>query len=90
MCALGVVHLWDAPEVVERYLKAGDDSIRVAIQDAAWAAAQDATWAAARVAAQDAACSTRWWPTWITWDAAWAAQNRRLTRMLNKLLKEDA
>src|SRR5690606_776707 len=70
-CALDVIHLWDAPEIVVRYLKTGDETIR----DAAWAAA----WAAARVAmdaARDAA-----------WDAACAAQNRRLTRMLNAAIK---
>ena len=39
-CALDVIHLWDAPEVVVRYLRTGDESIR----DAAWAAARDAAW----------------------------------------------
>ena len=37
-CALDVIHLWDAPEIVVRYLNTGDESIR----DAAWAAARDA------------------------------------------------
>ena len=50
-CALDVVHLWDAPDVVVRYLKTGDDSLRDAARDAARAAA----WAAARDAAWDAA-----------------------------------
>ena len=27
MCALDVVHLWDAPDVVVRYLKTGDESL---------------------------------------------------------------
>ena len=43
-CALDVVHLWDAPDVVVRYLKTGDPDLRAA----AWAAA----WAAARAAAR--------------------------------------
>ena len=52
MCALDVIDKWDAPEVVVRYLKTGDESIR----DAAWAAA----WAAARDAARDAASAAAW------------------------------
>ena len=50
MCALDVIHLWDAPEVVVRYLKTGDEGIR----DAAWAAARDAARDAAWDAARDA------------------------------------
>ena len=62
MCALDVIHLWNPPEVVIRYLKTGDESIREAARDAAWAA-----WYAARYAARDAA-----------WDAAREKQERRL------------
>ena len=36
--ALSVIHLWDAPELVKRYLETGDESIR----SAAGAAAMDA------------------------------------------------
>lgn len=36
-CALDVIHLWDAPDIVVQYLKTGDESIR----DAARAAAGD-------------------------------------------------
>lgn len=76
MCALDVVHLWDAPAIVVRYLKTGDSSIRAAARDAAWAAAWDdaaraAAWDAARAAARD---------------AAGAKQNRRLGSMLNAAL----
>ena len=38
-CALDVTHLWNAPEVVTRYLKTGDESIRDAAGAVAWAAA---------------------------------------------------
>jgi hypothetical protein len=62
MCALDVMHLWDAPEIVVQYLKTGDESIRAAARDAAWDAARAADRAAARAAARDAA-----------WDAARAA-----------------
>ncbi|MET3929535.1 hypothetical protein ABIE51_001422 [Lysobacter sp. OAE881] len=69
-CALQVIELWDAPEVVRQYLTTGDESLRAAARDAArdaaraaaWAAARDAAWAAAWAAARDAA-----------WAAAWAA-----------------
>lgn len=61
-CALDVIHLWDAPTVVRRYLGTGDDTLRWSAEDAAraaaWAAAKDAAWAAraaAWAAAGDAA-----------------------------------
>ena len=54
-CALDVIHLWDAPDVVVRYLKTGDESLRDAARAAARAAAWDAAWAAAGDAAGAAA-----------------------------------
>jgi len=86
-CALDVIHLWDAPEIVIRYLKTQDESIR----DAAWYAAGDASrcaaecaaWYAARYAARYAAWSAAWY---ATRDAARGAarekQERRLYRMI--------
>ena len=59
MCALNVVDMWEAPEVVIRYLKTGDKSIRAAAwaaaRDEARDAARDAAWSSARAAARDAA-----------------------------------
>ena len=81
-CALQVIHLWDAPDVVKQYLKTGDESLRDAARaaawdaawDAAWAAARDAARAAARDAARDAARAAAWDAAWAAaWDAAWAA-----------------
>jgi len=81
-CALDVIHLWDAPEVVVRYLKTGDESIRDAAWAAAWAAAGDAArdtagdaaraaaWDAAGAAARDAAGDAAGDAAWA---AAWAA-----------------
>ena len=43
-CALQVIHLWECPDVVRRYLETGDESIRAAAWDAAWAAARAAAW----------------------------------------------
>jgi hypothetical protein len=54
-CALQVVHLWQCPDVVRRYLETGDESIRGAARDAAW----DAARAAAR-AAWDSAWASAW------------------------------
>ena len=46
-CALDVIHLWNPPDIVLRYLKTGDESIRDAASAAARAAARDAAWDAA-------------------------------------------
>ncbi len=44
LCALDVIHLWDAPDIVVRFLKTGDKNIR----NAAWGAAREAAREAAR------------------------------------------
>lgn len=53
-CALDVIHLWDAPDVVRRYLETGDETIRAAARAAAWEAAVAAAREAAREADRDA------------------------------------
>ena len=82
MCALDVIHLWNAPDIVVEYLKTGEPDIRAAARDAAWAAARDAAWDAAWAAARDtaraAARDAAWAAAWNTAraaarDAAWAA-----------------
>jgi hypothetical protein len=40
MQAASVAHLWDAPDVVLDYLMTGDEVLRAAARDAAWAAAR--------------------------------------------------
>ena len=69
-CALDVIHLWDAPDVVRRYLETGDELLRAAAWDAAWAAAKAAAWDAAKAAAWDAARDAA---KAAAWDAAKAA-----------------
>ncbi len=74
-CALDVVGLWETPEVVVRYLKTGDESLRDAAMAAsgpdgtaastatgtvAWVAAWVAAWAAASATARDAASTAAW------------------------------
>jgi hypothetical protein len=97
--ALDVIHLWDAPPVVVKFLKTGDESLRAAAWDAAWDAR--AAWDAARAvrdAAGDAAGAA-----WDAWDAARAArdaagdaaravrdaQNKWLTREALKILRKQ-
>lgn len=79
-CALGVIHLWNPPQVVVEYLTTGDESLREAAHHsaadaaaaayAAYAASARAAHAAAPAAASDAA------------DAADAAAAGMLERML--------
>jgi len=100
MCAMDVLPK-NAPEIVVQYLKTQDESIRDAARyaaryaawgavrcatwDAAWCAARDAAWYAARDAARYAA----WGAAWdAARDAARDAQNRRLTRMVNRAMRE--
>lgn len=79
-CALSVVHLWDAPDVVRQYLETGDESLSEAAR-AAWAAeAARAAWAAAR--ASRAAEAADW--------AAAAAQEEKLVQLFETALKEES
>jgi len=64
-CALQVIDLWDAPDVVRQYLATGDESLRAAAMAAAEAAAGDV--GAAAMAAAEAAAGA------AAWAAAWAA-----------------
>ena len=77
MCALDVVHLWEAPDIVIRYLKTGDEALRDAARIAAWDA-RSAAWdtgdaardtrddarEAAWSAAMDAARIAAWAAAW--------------------------
>lgn len=71
--ALDVVHLWDPPPIVLRYLKTGDESIRARVGalafDAAWGpiarpGAKDAAGAVERAAHEDAAVAAADTPSW--------------------------
>ena len=85
MCALDVIHLWDAPDVVVRYLKTGDEALRDAARIAAWAAAWNHAMSAARSAAwADALDAARA----AARDATRRRQRRRLARMVNQAFKQ--
>ena len=79
-CALSVIHLWNAPEVVKQYLTTGDKSLRDAAGSAARNAARnagnagDAAWAAMRADADTAADAAREAAAWTAWVAAQAAR----------------
>lgn len=85
MQALSVIHLWDAPDVVLDYLMTGDEGIRDAVVDSAWASAWDAAWAsawdAARASAWDAARAA-------AWSAARAAARAAARKDFNELVKD--
>ena len=89
LCALDVVHMWDAHQVVIDYLKTGDKSLRDAVIDAskncAWNPTMAATWNAAMAAESDAAWSAA---SAIAVDVAKEKQNQRLEKMLHALLEE--
>ena len=90
-CARSVLHLWDAPLVVVQYLESGDEPLRAAARDAAWAAARAAAWAAAAPAAWAAAWDAAWDAARdAAWDAAWDSQNAELTRMVMHLHKKGS
>ena len=93
LCALDVIDLWDAPDVVVEFLKTGNPELA----EAAWLAARSAgkaSWSAWDAA--EAAWSAEAAARSAAWDAAWAAaraksaanrslrdkQERRLRRMV--------
>ena len=98
LCALDVIHLWNAPDIVIRYLKTGDESLRdaarAAARDTARDAARHAEWNAAMAAARsigprsigrDAAMdAARAAARAIGRDAALRRQRVRLARMVTQ------
>ena len=84
-CALQVIHLWDAPGVVRKYLT-GDETLRVAAwdaaQDASRAAGRAAAWAASAAAADAARAAALAAARAAAWDAsAVAADAARATAL---------
>ena len=83
LCALDVIHLWDAPSLVRQYLETGDESLRekagAASKAAAWdssagAAAWAAAWAASKAAAWNVSKDAAWTASKAAaWAAAWTA-----------------
>ena len=67
LCALDIIHLWNAPDVVVKYLKTGDENLRVAAREVAWEAARATAWDAARATASDAVRAAA---REVAWEAA--------------------
>lgn len=100
LCALDVIHLWEPPDVVMRYLKTGDESIRNAAAAAAsavaWeadrAAAKNAAWEATRHAAWTAATAAAWAVAWeataknAAWPTVRAAAEEKQNRRLTAMV----
>lgn len=96
--ALSVVHLWDAPDVMVKYLNTGDESLRHdakiydlyawdsqagnLAREAAMSATMDAEWAAARNAAREAALSAT--------RAVWFHARLDAARLMFKEMVEEA
>ena len=87
-CALDVIHLWDAPEVVVEYLKTGNEEIR----DASWAshASWDASWAswaswASRASWEASRASQASWASWAaSWEASRASRASRSASLASR------
>lgn len=73
-CALNVIHLWDAPQVVRDYLETGDEKLRGAAHAATRRATKDAAWDAEGLPARNAARAAEGAAVSApAWDAAWDA-----------------
>lgn len=98
LCALDIIHLWNPPDVVVRYLRTGNESLRDAARNAAKDIARDTSkpaaystvWATTK---DNMACVIAHRASWNAADAfAWNntrdKQNRRLTRMLCEAIRK--
>ena len=86
-CALQVIDLRDAPDVVREYLETGNEKIRSAARNAArnaaWAAAWAAAWPDAWPAAWNAARNAAWSAQHAAGDA-WEAQLQKALELVNQ------
>lgn len=88
--ATGVLHLWDAPQVVKDYLATGDDTLRLAAARAAHAAAGDAARAAHAAAyAAYAASYAAYAAARAAYAAARAAARERFAEMVEQAFQAE-
>lgn len=100
MCALDVAHLWDAPDVVLRYLRSGNEAIRTAACDTTWDRIRaivakpivwDAAWAAANaITSWDATRTIAWAAARdaakaIAWNTNWATSRKKQSARLHRM-----
>ena len=93
MCALDVIHLWDAPDIVVHYLKTGDESARSeawsAVRSASSASAWDAAWDAVRDAVRDEASASAWYAAWSeAWFEARKEMKKKYSNRLERMVRE--
>jgi len=81
-CALDVIDLWDAPQVVRDYLTTGDESLRDAAGNAAYAARAASYAAGTAVYAVADAVYAAGAAVFAAGDAARAAQRERFARLV--------
>jgi hypothetical protein len=75
-CASDVLHQWEAPDIVKKYLETGDESIMEDARSAALSAARSAAMSASRSAAWSAAMSAAWpYARSAAWSYVWSAAN---------------
>ena len=90
-CALQVIDMWDAPDVVREYMTTGDEALRDAACRAC-ASARAAAWASegsARAWGASASACTRERAWWRAWDSTWCEYGAQLESMLADLLAEE-
>src|SRR3990167_3097287 len=86
LCALDVIHSWNAPDVVKEYLETSDEKIRSAAWRAARSTARSAAWRAARSAARSAVWRAA---RSAAWSAVQGVQNTRLTHLVLSAKEEQ-
>ena len=92
-CALDVIHLWDAPDVVREYLGTGDESLRYSAWKSAWPGAS--AWTGARYSAwasawDGARASARYSARASAWASAWDGATQKFNRRLTALVIAEA
>jgi hypothetical protein len=89
-CALQVIHLWNAPDIVREYLTTGDESKRAAAGAAAWRGSGTRAARAAAMAAAGAVTSATWAAaeaaSWTARAAAVDAQSAQLDLMAEEAM----
>jgi hypothetical protein len=103
LCALDVIHLWKAPDIVIKYLKTGDENIRAAARETAWMAIWESKASVAAVWAAWAATGEEWeaWEAWLArsaaavagvvavtaWLEAWEIARKKQDRRLTRMVQ---
>ena len=88
-CALDVIHLWKAPDIVMEYLKTGKEESRAASRLIAWDATNSIEGSAAWNAAWDATNNIMKIVTWSTMQTVWSAAKATAWNAVKDMSKEE-